>query len=253
MSRARRPATAAQALYLSQIVAVIADFALQSGLPPALLRSVLEQRLAAAGGRASATRRPGRSTDRSLYVVTPQLMKRWHLNLRLLDDQGNPRPLPLRGAAPSVESLIRAEKPRDGVASVLRFLQDAQLIQRRGRGWVPVAVEAIMQELNVTMVEHTLATLQRFLETLHYNLIDDTKASKLIERCAVVEDFRPEAIEDFKRVVREHGAEFLSTMDNWMAARAAQPEPGKGRRGKPKRRGSDVAVHLFAWVQPPGR
>lgn len=253
MSRARRPATAAQTLYLSQVVAVIADFALQSGLPPALLRSVLEQRLAAAGGRTSAARRPGRSTDRSLYVVAQKVTKRWHLNLRLLDDQGNPRPLPLRGAAPSVESLIRAEKPRDGVAPALRFLQDAQLIQRRGRGWVPVAEEAIMQELNVTMVEHTMVTLQRFLETMHYNLSDGPKPSKLIERCAWVEDFPPEAIEDFKRVVREHGAEFLSTMDSWITARAAQPEPGKGRRGTPKRRGSDVAVHLFAWVQPPGR
>lgn len=253
MSRARRPATAAQALYLSQIVAVIADFALRSGLPPALLRSVLEQRLAAAGGRASATRRPGRSIDRSLYVVVPKVTKRWHQNLRLLDDQGNPRPLPLRGAAPSVESLIRAEKPRDGVVPVLRFLQDAQLIQRRGRGWVPAASEVIMKQLSPTVVEYSTTAVLRLLETMNSNLGEGPSSIDLIERCAMAEDFPPEAIEDFQRVVREHGAEFLSTMDNWMTARGAKPEPVKGRRSQAKSRGLDVAVHLFAWVQPPGR
>jgi hypothetical protein len=246
--------SAAQTGYLSQVVATIADFALRSGLPPQLLITLVQQRIASQS-RGLGEGRGAKSAGNSAYVVAPNLLSRWHKNLRLLDDLGNPRPLPLRGAAPSVESLIRAEKPRDSVSEVLRFLQDSKLIRRSGSGWVPAAAEAIVQDLNATMAEHSTQTLLRFLETMNHNLREGAPAGRLIERCAVTADFPPEALAEFRHFVRDHGADFLTTVDNWMGSRAARAS----RTASSTRRsrlpgpapGADVGVHLFAWVQTP--
>ena len=253
---ASRPrVSAAQTAYLSQVVATIADFALRSGLPAQLLTTLVQQRIATQARQPSTPARSAKSGGHSIYVVAPNLLCRWHKNLRLLDDLGNPRPLPLRGAAPSVESLIRAEKPRDSVGEVVRFMRDGKLIRRSGNGWVPAAAEAIVQDLNATIAEHSTLTLLRFLETMNHNLQEGAPAGRLIERCAVTADFPPEALAEFRVFVRDYGADFLTTVDNWMgsrAARASRARPAARRSRMPvPAPGPDVGVHLFAWVQTP--
>ena len=257
MSRgvSRPRVTAAQTGYLSQVVATIADFALRSGLPAQLLTTLVQQRIATQSRQPGTDRRSAKSRGHSTYVVAPNLLCRWHKNVKLLDDLGNPRPLPLRGAAPSVESLVRAEKPRDSVADVVRFLRHAKLIRRSGTGWVPAAAEAIVQDLNATIAEHSTLTLLRFLETMNHNLQADAPAGRLIERCAVTADFPPEALAEFRVFVRDHGADFLTSVDNWMGSRAARsarttPAARRSRLPAPPS-GPDVGVHLFAWVQTP--
>jgi hypothetical protein len=140
-------------------------------------------------------------------------------------------------------------------ADVLRFLQDSKLIRRSASGWVPAAAEAIVQDLNATMAEHSTLTLLRFLETMNHNLSEGAPAGRLIERCAVTADFPPEALAEFRHFVRDHGADFLTTVDNWMGSRAARTS--RAASGSRRSRlsatapGPDVGVHLFAWVQTP--
>ena len=244
----------AQTAYVSEVVAAIADFALSSGLPPPLLKTLVAQRIAHQVKTAGTTAHRGKAAGRSTYVVAPNMLYRWHKNLRLLDDLGNPKPLPLRGAAPSVEALIRAEKPRDSIEAVIKFLQKARLIRRRGKGWAPPAAEVIMNSINPAVVEHSTRTVLRFLETINHNLRHEVPAARLIERSVVAADFLPpEAMAEFRAFVHDHGAEFLTTVENWMGARAARfaSAATTGRRARARAANPEVGVHLFAWVQTP--
>jgi hypothetical protein len=244
----------AQTAYVSEVVAAITDFALSSGLPPPLLKTLVAQRIANQVKTAGTTARRGKAAGRSTYVVAPNILYRWHKNLRLLDDLGNPKPLPLRGAAPSVEALIRAEKPRDSIEAVIKFLQKARLIRRRGKGWAPPAAEVIVQGFNPMMTEHSTRTVLRFLETMIHNLGGSDPATRLIERSVVAADFLPpEAMAEFRAFVHDHGADFLTTVDNWMGSRAARfaPAAATGRRSRARAANPEVGVHLFAWVQTP--
>ncbi|MCX7035200.1 MAG: DUF6502 family protein [Proteobacteria bacterium] len=243
----------AQTAYVSEVVAAITDFALSSGLPLPLLKTLVEQRIAHQVKTAGTTVRSGKAAGRSTYVVAPNMLYRWHKNLRLLDDLGNPKPLPLRGAAPSVEALIRAEKPRDSIEAVIKFLQKARLIRRRGKGWAPPAAEVIMNSINPAVVEHSTRTVLRFLETINHNLRHEVPAARLIERSVVAADFPPEAMAEFRAFVHDHGADFLTTVDNWMGSRAARfaPAATTGRRSRARAANPEVGVHLFAWVQTP--
>lgn len=252
-----RPSVA-QTAYVAEVVAAIADFALRSGLPPQLLKSQVEQRIAnqlQTGGTTPRHRRA--SAANSTYVVAPNVLNRWHKNLRLLDDMGQPKPLPLRGPAPSVEALIRAEKPRDSIDAVIKFLQKARLIRRRGGGWVPPVAQVIMTDINPAVAEHSTLTLVRFLETINHNLSHGNPAARLIERSVFQADFPPEALAQFRQFVHDHGADFLTTLDNWMVSRAARASRGTATTSRSRvpasAPGPDVGVHLFAWVQtPPG-
>ena len=244
----------AQTAYVSEVVAAITDFALSSGLPPPLLKTLVAQRIANQVKTAGTTAHRGKAAGRSTYVVAPNILYRWHKNLRMLDDLGNPKPLPLRGAAPSVEALIRAEKPRDSIEAVIKFLQKARLIRRRGKGWAPPAAEVIMNSINPAVVEHSTRTVLRFLETINHNLRHEVPAARLIERSVVAADFLPpEAMAEFRAFVHDHGAEFLTTVENWMGSRAARfaPAAATGRRSRARAANPEVGVHLFAWVQTP--
>ena len=246
-------ASVAQTAYVSEVVAVIADFALSVGLPAPLLKTLVEQRIASQAQTAGTAARRGKAAGQSTYLVAPNLLYRWHKNLRLLDDLGNPKPLPLRGAAPSVEALIRAEKPRDSIEAVIKFLQKARLIRRRGKGWAPPAAEVIVQGFNPMMTEHSTRTVLRFLETMIHNLGGSDPAARLIERSVVAADFPPEAMAEFRAFVHDHGADFLTTVDNWMGSRAARfvPAATTGRRSRARAANPEVGVHLFAWVHTP--
>ena len=246
-------ASVAQTAYVSEVVAVIADFALSAGLPAPLLKTLVEQRIASQAQTAGTAARRGKVAGHSTYLVAPNLLYRWHKNLRLLDDLGNPKPLPLRGAAPSVEALIRAEKPRDSIEAVIKFLQQARLIRRRGSGWVPPAAEAIVQGFNPMMTEHSTRTVLRFLETMIHNLGGNAPATRLIERTVISADFPPEAMEEFRAFVHDHGADFLTTVDNWMGSCAARYAPAAtaARRRRASAPNPEAGVHLFAWVQTP--
>jgi len=243
----------AQTAYVSEVVAVIADFALSAGLPPSLLKTLVEQRIASQAQTAGTAARRGKVAGHRTYLVAPNLLYRWHKNLRLLDDLGNPKPLPLRGAAPSVEALIRAEKPRDSIEAVIKFLQQSRAIRRHGRGWVPTAAEVIMKGLNSTVTEHSTRTVLRFLETMIHNLGGNAPATRLIERTVISADFPPEAMAEFRAFVHDHGADFLTTVDNWMGSRAARfaPAATTGRRSRTRAANPEVGVHLFAWAQTP--
>ena len=83
-----------QSAYLAQVVVTIIEFALRCGLPPQQLQALVTEQLARGSGSAVSQTAVGNS----LYVVTPNVLLRWHSDLSLLDAEGNPKPLRLHGA-----------------------------------------------------------------------------------------------------------------------------------------------------------
>jgi hypothetical protein len=118
---------------------------------------------------------------------------------------------------------------------------------------VPPAAEAIVQGFNPFVTEHSTRTVLRFLETMIHNLGDNAPATRLIERTVISADFPPEAMAEFRAFVHDHGADFLTTVDNWMGSCAARYAPAAtaARRRRAPAPNPEAGVHLFAWVQTP--
>jgi len=230
-----------QSAYLAQVVSTVIEFALRCGLPPQQLQALVTKQLARGGTPAAAQTAAGNS----LYVVTPNVLLRWHSDLALLDAEGNPKPLRLHGSAPSVEALVREEDPREPARDVIVAMQESGLLRRVANGrYLPTASAATVSQLNPLLVEHVTTSLVRFLETVQANVTSDSSDGALLERCAHVINLPVSELPAFRGFVRDYGADFLTGVDNWLTLRSSQRA---GRKSAPV---LGVGVNVFAHIQP---
>lgn len=228
-----------QTVYLAQVVGTVIDFVLRCGLPPQKLQDLVQARLRQ-GAVAASTR-----SGQSIYVVMPNVLLRWHSDLSLLDADGSPKPLRLYGAAPSVQALIQAEQPRDTVRQIIATMQETSMLRRTAKGrYQPTTSAATVSQLNPFLVEHVTTSLVRFLETVQTNVSTGGEDAALLERCAQVINLPVSELPAFRGFVRDYGADFLTSVDNWLSSRSIE------RRGRKATPVMGVGVHVFAHVQP---
>jgi hypothetical protein len=94
------------------------------------------------------------------------------------------------------------------------------------------------------LVEHVTTSLLRFLETVHTNVTAESGDGALLERSAQVIDLPVSELPAFRGFVRDYGADFLTSVDNWLTQRSS---PRAGRKTTPV---LGVGVHVFAHIQP---
>ena len=230
-----------QSAYLAQVVSTIIEFALRCGLPPQQLQALVTEQLTRGSGSAVSHTAVGNS----LYVVTPNVLLRWHSDLSLLDAEGNPKPLRLHGAAPSVEALVLEESPREPAREVIVSMQESGMLRRASNGrYLPTTSAATVSQLNPLLVEHVTTSLVRFLETVHANVTAESSDGALLERSAQVINLPVSELPAFRGFVRDYGADFLTSVDNWLTQRSSQRA---GRKATPV---LGVGVHVFAHIQP---
>ena len=69
--------------------------------------------------------------------VPGHVLTLWFSDPDYLDRLGNPRPLPIRGASLSLESLVRRVDPKLEVQAVARYLRRGRTLRRLGNRYVP--------------------------------------------------------------------------------------------------------------------
>lgn len=185
-------------------------------------------------------------------VLLGSVLHRWNRNPRYLDAEARPFPLRLRGPAPSVHALFRAERRASDFPQGLKQMESAGLIRRTRSGhYLPCKDLILLHSLTPEMVGNLALSINRLIETLLQNTATKRqKGSRLIERNALVPDLPRRYLEEFKVFSREQGAALVSTMNDWLENR---------REGKSKpRRESNAAtvsagIHVFAFSESNAR
>jgi hypothetical protein len=176
------------------------------------------------------------------------ILDAWHRNRRYVDSTAQPRAIPLKGKAPSVEALIRAERVAGDPVALVGRLKSLKLIVRCGRrGYKPANRFAVVAEPNSLVQQHAVRSLSTLLQTIKENLAESKRSKGLIERTAEVPDLPVEYVAEFREFARSQGWALLSTLNDWLESRRAR------RRGRGTRETVGAGVHVFAYLGNPTR
>lgn len=231
------------ALYFQRVLFSIVDFLLLSGVRPDDVRKIVERRLTLtqrAPRTRTSTTRGGRTED----TVSAVVLHRWHREPRLLDKDAQPKPLRLYGRAPSVEALVRAEKPGASARDVVSSMRTLGLLQPAATGrYIPKARVATINTLHPVLIEHVAHSLKRLLETVQSNVSRSSSRRNLIERYTHIPDLRVSQLNAFREFSQQHGSAFLASVDDWLEARRTRNFSGK------KDRGVAAGIHVFAYIE----
>jgi hypothetical protein len=230
-------------LYAHKILTAVVDFLCAAGTSEAEIREIVERRLTAVATDSSQKR--GAASGRSDDTVSAAVLHRWHRDSELLDTDASPRPLKLFGPAPSVEAVVRSERPRSSAKGIIADMLALGLLRKtRDAEYLPKARVATIGTLHPVLIEHVAKSLVRLLETVQSNTSSKPTASPLIERFTHIPDLPLSRASDFRKFSQEHGSAFLASVDDWLEARRV-------RNSSKKTTGVAAGVHVYAYIEKP--
>jgi hypothetical protein len=196
--------------------------------------------------RAETKVRSERREESGGLVTAALVLDAWHRDRRYLDSHAAPKAIPLLGAAPSVEAIIRSHKAHRRPQDTARRLRSLRLVVASGRGrYKPASDVAIISAGNPLVLQHAARALSTLLETVSKNVSGGRGLDPLIERVAEVPDLPQEHVAAFKEFTHKQGKSFLHTINDWLESRRVRRR-GRGRSGASVRAG----VHTYAYVAP---
>lgn len=230
-------------LYARKILAAIVDFLWAAGTHEAEIREIVETRLAAAATGSS--RKRGALRGRTDDTVSAAVLHRWHRDSELLDADASPRPLKLFGPRPSVEAVVRSERPRSPAKAIIDDMMTLGLLRKtKGAKYLPKARVATIGTMHPVLIEHVSKSIVRLLETVQGNTSSKPGVSPLIERFTHIPDLPLSRTSDFREFSQEHGSAFLASVDDWLEARRV-------RNSQKKSPGVAAGVHVYAYIEKP--
>lgn len=187
-----------------------------------------------------------RKGSRVTYVVGLALY-RWHRDPDFIDVRGNPIPLALSGRAPSVESLIRHEKPEVSVKDLVAEFRSLKLIRPAGNGlYLPTNIAGRIRTDHPILLEHLANSVVRLLSTARENT--KSKSDKtFIERFVNVPDLKLSKVSEFRDFSNQQAAAFLATIDDWLESNRATKVSVSTEKSVP------AGVHAFAFLGNPNK
>jgi hypothetical protein len=135
----------------------------------------------------------------------------WYSDPEYLDSSGNPRPLPLRGTGPSLESLSRRVDPRLDVREVLRHLLRGSVLRRVKTRYVPRDRVLFLHDFGPLYHSRSLRTLLAILSTLDHN--GQSRSAAWFERFAVNPCIPVSQVPGFDQRLRRRGNRFIVETD----------------------------------------
>jgi hypothetical protein len=186
----------------------------------------------------------GKPTNRQAGLLTAALvLDAWHRNRRYIDSNADPKAIPLLGSAPSVQALIRAERPQMNAALIAKSLVSMRLVIRVGKNlYRPADRVAVISRLNPLVQQHVARSMSGLLQTIKNNVTGSNKSNRLIERFAEVPDLPSTRRKEFREFTRTQGWVFLKNMNDWLELRRAR------RNSKRAARTVTAGVHLHAYI-----
>ena len=144
-----------------------------------------------------------------------------------VDARGDPLPLPLRGPAPSLASLVQHVDPTLNVTQVLKCLIRADAVRRRGSRYSPRSRAVAFRGTGAPLHARNLRALLGLLRTLEHNLGPKDKVPAWFEYVAENPRFPVSAREPFDVSLREDAMTFLRNQDSRMLNDERKAEPGE--------------------------
>jgi hypothetical protein len=221
------------------LLASVFDFMRKSGFAESEVKQTCDEALAHRS-KLSASSAADSATTLAAAALT---LDAWHRNRRYMVGT-EPRAIPLRGPAPSVESLIRSQGAAGNAQALARQLKALGLIVRTTRNlYKPSDRMALVKGLDPVIQQYVARSSSTLLATIRHNTSRAANSSRLIERFAEVPNLPRTHVAEFRRFAQTQGCAFLRTLNDWLESRRARTP--RARASRTVRAG----VHLYAYVQ----
>lgn len=224
----------------SNILVAIFDLMLRGGVRASDLLAVCIRSFE----RVEKKSRSKQKNQGSGLITAALVLDTWHRDRRYMSARGTPKPLPLRGPAPSVEALIRLQRVKERASDVAQSLKAIQLIVPCGRGlYKPASDAAVISARGPLVLQHAAQALSTLLETVGQNVNGTRNLPPLIERVAEVPDLPRKHIRAFQAFTQAQGRTFLRTVNDWLESRRARSPKGRRVDGTVR-----AGIHTYAYV-----
>src|SRR5215469_2658510 len=151
----------------SNVLVSIFELMLRGGirakdLLPTCVRALEQAEIKAAPGR--------RQDDSGGLVIAALVLDAWHRDRRYLNPRGRPKAVPLLGAAPSVEALVRRQRSSHRPSEIARRLRAVQLVVPCGRRlYKPASDAAVISARDPLVLQHAARALSTLVQTVGQN------------------------------------------------------------------------------------
>jgi Family of unknown function (DUF6502) len=144
-----------------------------------------------------------------------------------VDARGDPLPLPLRGSAPSLASIVQHVDPTLNVTQVLKCLIRADAVRRMGNRYSPRSRAVAFRGTGAPLHARNLRALLGMLRTLEHNIEPKDKVPPWFEYVAENPRFPVSAREPFDVSLRQDAMTFLRNQDSRMLSHQRKAKPGE--------------------------
>ena len=181
--------------------------------------------------------------DSSVVSAIGISFHRWYRERDFIRANGQPKPLKLLGGAPSVEALVRKERPSIPAAVVAREMVRLRLVRRTRKGFcVPTGMHALISRNHPYIAEHLAHSVMRLLSTVQNNARTKSGGGALFERYAHVPNLKRSQVQAFRDFSNQQGEALIDTTNDWLEShRRVRSSQAKG--------GSiEAGLHVFAYL-----
>jgi hypothetical protein len=168
----------------------------------------------------------GRRASRELIDIG-HVLTLWFDDPFYVDARGNPIPLPLRGRAPSLASLIQHVDPDLDPKRVLKLLIQADAVRPNGKRYAPRSRAVAFRGTGAPLHARNLRALLGLLHTIEHNNEPKNEVPAWFEYVAENPRFPVSAREPFDARLREDAMTFLFNQDSRMLNHERRAKPGE--------------------------
>jgi hypothetical protein len=151
----------------------------------------------------------------------------WHQDRAYLLPNGEPRPIPERGSAPSIEALVRAIGRGLTLPSAMKYLLGTKSIHRFGINYLPRGPEVVHPRGSASQSAHHMRVCVAIMRTLDHNLrarmLDERWYQYMADNFDVPVSQLPVVLSHVRKTARA----FLYEKDTFLYRLAEARKPGE--------------------------
>ena len=225
---------------LEQIYRVIVEFADDFGIDRSSTRRLF---LKAEKSVARSPYRLHQAVHFQTMLRISEILGAWYQEPAFLDENGQPRALPLDGAK-SFTSLVTRFLPRFSPDDIAEILIAERVLRRDARGdVVPMRRTVIFTKPGAMMLDRVPVIVQGLLSTICHNANTEGRTATRCERLITLDRLPVEAVPAFNEHVKKLAQSLMNQTETW--ANPRQLSDGLKSRKKIARAG----VEVFAYVE----
>src|SRR6478735_3295245 len=231
---------------MSNLLLSVLVFMERTGMPPMEIERAFRKSIGLMKSRTANKRTADlQSLAIGCDTVAGAVLRAWHREPGLVNDNADPIPLFPRKGKVNLVSLVHSQDESVDAESLVREMHRTGLIRKDARGrYLPVTNAATIGQMHPLAIDHVAKTVMRLVETVNRNMRASAAKTSLIERYAHVPDLSPREAKAFAEFSRQQGAAYLESIEDWLESRRIRYSPSaiSGTR----RKGLSAGVHIFA-------